>query len=145
MKSTNNFFFDKDNFRTIDTFRVFYLVMFVLSFGLTEIGRYIYRPFIYNNNINDFGIADSIGNSGGILAQIFFGLAIINPTKKKGIRLIIFFSLGYILYEIIQPVLPRGVFDWKDIYGTIVGGTLGLIMFLLLHYSTKNNRVFKKL
>ena len=30
--------------------------MFMLSFGITEIGRFIYRPFIYENNINDFGI-----------------------------------------------------------------------------------------
>ena len=91
MKSSDNFFLDKNNFLTIDTFRIYYSCLFILSFTLTEIGRYIYRPFIYNNHINDFGIADSIGNSGGILAQIFFGLMIINPSKKKGIRLIIFF------------------------------------------------------
>ncbi len=144
MKSRDNFFLDKDNFRTIDAFRIYYFVMFIFSFVLTEIGRFTYRPFIYNNNINDFGIADSIGNSGGILAQIFFGLAIINPSKKKGIRLIVFFSLGYVLYEIVQPFLPRGVFDWKDIYGTILGGLLGLIIFLLMHWLIKSNRVLIK-
>jgi len=144
MKSRDNFFLDKNNFRTIDAFRIYYFVMFIFSFVLTEIGRFVYRPFIYNNNINDFGIADSIGNSGGILAQIFFGLAIINPSKKKGIRLIVFFSSGYILYEILQPFLPRGVFDWKDIYGTILGGLVGLIIFLLFHWRIKSNRVLKK-
>jgi len=62
MKSQNKFFLDKENIRRLDTFRIIYFVMFLFSFGLTEIGRYIYRPFIYENNINDFGIADSMGN-----------------------------------------------------------------------------------
>ena len=143
MKSRNNFFLDKDNFRIIDKLRIYYSILFIVSYGLTEIGRYVYRPFIYDNHINDFGIADSIGNSGGILAQIFFGLMIINPSKKKGIRLIAFFSFGYILYEIVQPFLPHGIFDWKDIYGTLLGGIIGLIILLLLHWRV-NNRVLKK-
>jgi len=55
------------------------------------------------------------------VAQIFFGLMIINPPKKRGIRLIAFFSVGYIVYEIAQLFLPKGVFDWKDVYGTLLG------------------------
>jgi hypothetical protein len=143
MKSSDNYFLDKNNFRTLDTLRIYYFLLFILSFGLTEVGRFIYRPFIYKNHINDLGIADSIGNSGGILAQIFFGLAIFNPPKKKGLRLIAFFSFGYILYEIVQPFLPKGVFDWKDIYGTLIGGIFGMLLFLLLH-KLVNNRVLKK-
>ncbi len=82
MKSRNNFFIDKEKIRTIDTFRVVYFITFLLSFGFTEIGRYIYRPYIYENRINDYGIADSMGNWGGIIVQIFFGLLIFNSTKK---------------------------------------------------------------
>ena len=142
MKSSDNFFLEKNNFRTIDTLRIYYSILFIVSYGLTEIGRYVYRPFIYNNHISDFGIAVSIGNSGGILARVFFGLMIINPPKKKVIRLITFFSFGYILYEIVQPILPLGVFDWKDIYGTLLSGILALIIFLLLHRRV-NNRGLK--
>ena len=137
----NNFFFDKEKFRTIDTHRIIYFFIFICSFGITEIGRTIYRPFIYENGINDFGIADSIGNSGGIVVQIFFGLALINSTFKKGLYLIAFFVVGYIVYEILQPILPRGVFDWKDIYGTLIGGVIGLILFLLLNLLVKKSRV----
>jgi len=141
MKSKNNFFLDKESIRTVDTFRVIYFVTFLISFGLTEIGRYIYRPFIYENNINDYGIADSMGNLGGIIVQIFFGLTIFNSTRIKGLRLIVFFILGYILYEIAQLFLPKGVFDWKDIYGTIIGGLIGLLLFLLLHTVIKRNKI----
>ncbi len=141
MKSQNNFFLDKENIRTIDTFRIIYFVTFLFSFGLTEIGRYIYRPFIYENNINDYGIADSMGNSGGIIVQIFFGLLIFNSTRIKSLRLISFFILGYILYEIAQLFLPKGVFDWKDIYGTFIGGLIGLFLFLLIHKVIKRNKI----
>jgi hypothetical protein len=141
MKSKNNFFLDIENIKRLDTFRIIYFVMFVLSFGITEIGRYIYRPFIYENNINDFGIADSMGNSGGIIVQIFFGLAIFNSTKIKGIRLISFFIIGYVIYELAQLFLPKGVFDWKDIYGTIIGGSIGLILFLLIQKVIKRNKI----
>jgi len=141
MKLKNNFFLDKENVRRLDTFRIIYFVMFLLSFGLTEIGRFVYRPFIYENNINDFGIADSMGNLGGIIVQLFFGLTVFNSTKKKGFRLIFFFIIGYILYETAQLFLPKGVFDWKDIYGTFIGGIIGLLLFLLIHKFIKKNKI----
>jgi glycerol uptake facilitator-like aquaporin len=141
MKSKDNFFLDIENIKRLDTFRIIYSVMFMLSFGITEIGRYIYRPFIYENDINDFGIADSMGNLGGIIVQIFFGLTVFNPSHKKGLRLISFFIIGYILYEIAQPFLPKGVFDWNDIYGTIIGGLIGLLLFHLIHKVVKQNKI----
>jgi len=144
MKSQNNFFLDNESIRRIDIIRITYFVMFLFSFGLTEIGRYIYRPFIYENNINDYGIADSMGNLGGIIVQLFFGLTLLNPTKKKGFRLISFFIIGFIVYEIAQPFLPKGIFDWKDIYGTIIGGLIGLLLFLLIHKIVKQNKIIYK-
>ena len=101
----------------------------------------VYRPYIYGNGINDFGIADSIGNSGGIIVQIFFGLLIFNSPRAEGLRLIVFLTLGYILYEFVQPYLPRGVFDWKDVYATLIGGVAGTVIFLLLHRFLKVNRI----
>ena len=144
MKSRSNFFTDREGVRTIDKFRITYFVMFLLSFGFTEIGRYVYRPFIYEHNIQDFGIADSMGNLGGIIVQSFFGLALLNPSKVQGIRVIAFFVVGYILYEVMQPILPKGVFDWKDIYGTVIGGLLCLVLFLLIHRIIKHNKVIHK-
>ncbi len=142
MISQNNFFLDLEKLRTVDTFRIIYFIGFLISLGLTEIGRYVYRPFIYANQINDLGIADSMGNLGGIIVQIFFGLFIINPSKKKGFRLITFFTLGYILYEFAQLILPKGVFDWLDIYGTLVGGVIGLLLFFLIQKVIKENKIF---
>jgi glycopeptide antibiotics resistance protein len=140
----STFFTDREHLRTIDVRRFAYFVTFVFSFIMTEIGRYYYRPYIYENNINDLGIADSIGNLGGIVVQIFFGLMLLNSSKKKGFRVIAFFVAGYVLYEIIQPILPKGVFDWLDIYGTVLGGIVGLLLYLLIHVLTKRNKVLYK-
>ncbi len=142
MNSKDNFLLERENIRRIDLFRIIYFILFLVSFGITEIGRYIYRPYIYENNINDFGIADSMGNLGGILVQIFFGLTLLNSGRKKGFRIISFLVIGYIVYEFAQIVLPKGVFDWKDIYGTIIGGIIALILFLIMHGIIKQNKIF---
>lgn len=144
-KSPGSFFTDRDAFRTIDLLRLLYAVTAVVAFFLTEAGRFIYRPYIYRNGINDFGIADSMGNLGGIVVQVFFSLAILNSQKKKAYNVVGFLVAGYILYEIAQPYLPKGVFDWNDIYGTIIGGFVSVMFLLLLRLIVKRNRVFIKL
>ncbi|MFC2088322.1 hypothetical protein ACFLSX_01880 [Calditrichota bacterium] len=141
---SNNFFTDKEQFRTIDTYRIVYFFTAIFWFFITEAGRFIYRPFIYVNHINDFGIADSIGNSGGIIVQIFITLAVLNSPGIKVFRVITFLTIGYILYEIVQPYLPRGVFDWIDIYGTVAGGIIASLFFLILHKIIKKNKVIYK-
>lgn len=142
MEKNNNFFTDRASIKTIDSRRILYFVIAVLFFFLTEIGRNIYRPYIYSNNIDDYGIADSIGNSGGIIVQIFFMLAILNSPRKKVFHVIGFIVIGYILYEILQPYLPRGVFDWKDIYGTLIGGVISLFVLVFIKMIVKNKVIY---
>jgi hypothetical protein len=142
MEKNTNFFTDKASIKTIDSIRIIYFLIAVSFFFLTEIGRNIYRPYIYSNDIDDYGIADSIGNSGGIIVQIFFMLAILNSPRKKVFRVIGFIVIGYILYEILQPYLPRGVFDWKDIYGTIIGGVISLFILFFIKKIVKNKVIY---
>ena len=80
---------------TIDTRRIIYLVIAVAFFFLTEAGRFIYRPYIYSNNINDYGLADCIGNLGGIVVQIYFTMAVLNVRKSRGLFVIGFIVVGY--------------------------------------------------
>lgn len=137
-------FTDSESLRTIDTRRIIYLLIAVVFFVLTELGRNVYRPYIYSNNIDDFGLADSIGNLGGIVVQIFFSLAILNSPLTKAWRVIGFIVIGYIIYEAAQPYLPRGTFDWRDIYGTVTGGAISAVILLIIN-STIKNRVLHKL
>jgi len=143
MKKTSNIFTDEQALKTIDFHRVLYMLLAVVFFLITEIGRQVYRPYIYSNDIADFGLADSIGNLGGIAVQIFFSLAILNSPGKKAINLILFLAGGYVLYEILQPYLPKGVFDWLDIYGTLLGGILSLIIILFIRKFIPNKVLFQ--
>ncbi len=147
MANPDHSFTNEGRVRTIDTCRIVYLVTAAFWFLSTEIGRYAYRPFIYARKIDDYGIADSIGNSGGIIVLIFFLLTILNPLRKYVLHVAAFVAIGCILYEIAQPYLPHGVFDWKDIYGTLIGGVIALLFLLILNKVIKENRtyyVFKK-
>ena len=135
-------FTDSEAVRTIDVHRLLYPVLAIGAFAVTEFGRHVYRPYVYEAGINDFGLADSIGNLGGIVVQIFASLAILNSRGHKAFNVIGFLAIGYILYEIVQPFLPRGVFDAKDIYGTIIGALLATGIVLVIRLVVTDNRTF---
>jgi len=48
---------DKNRIFIIDNKRIAFFLIFAFMFFITEIGRKIYRPFIYSNDIFDYWIA----------------------------------------------------------------------------------------
>lgn len=140
-------FIDKERLLKIDKIRIIYFVIFLAAFAMTEIGREIYRPFIYSNNINDFGIADTIGNFFGTITQIYFMLFLIYPTHKNGLFFFPFFVFGYSLYEFWQLILPGSHFDWKDIVATVISGIVALIIYNLMKNAIieNENQVFREI
>jgi hypothetical protein len=64
-----------------DKIRIVFLIIAICAFWMTELGRFVYRPYVRLNGIQDFGLADSIGNLGGIIVQIFVVCAVVNPEK----------------------------------------------------------------
>ena len=112
--------------------RLAFLLMAAASFVLTEFGRKVYRPFVRRSGIEDFGLADSIGNLGGILVQIFLMMAVVNATRRQSYRLAVLLALGFVVYEFLQPYLPRGVFDWKDVAATGMGLCIAVIAIAIV-------------
>jgi hypothetical protein len=108
--------------------RAVFLCVGVAAFCVTELGRFVVRPYVREHGIDDLGLTDSIGNLGGIIVQIFIGLAILNASRKQSYRLAAFFAAGYVVYECLQPLLPRGVFDWNDIYATGIGFGVSVLL-----------------
>ena len=124
---------DKERFLTIDNIRVTFFILFLFSFSITEIGRHIYRPYIYSHNIFDFWIADTIGNFTGTMAIIFFNLTISNPVYKKGRFFILFVTFGLIGYELVQGILPgTNTLDWRDIIATVIAGLISFGIFKVI-------------
>ena len=135
------FFFTKERLLKKNPLRFAYLIGFASFFVMTEIGRKLYRPYIYRMHIDDCGIADTIGNSLGTLTQIFLYLGLANATKGQSYRIIAFVTLGYIGYELVQPYLPRGTFDWKDVFATLGAGILAAVVVTVVHlvFPERNN------
>lgn len=143
MKKRNDLLTEESALRTIDKYRICYFITAITMFLITELGRHLYRPYVYKNEINDYGLADSIGNLGGIIVQIYFMLTLLNSPKKQGYRVIGLIVIGYTLYEIVQPFLPRGVFDWRDIYGNIIGGFISILIWFTINKIIRNKVIYK--
>ena len=123
-----NVFFSKNRIFRLGPIRAVYFALFVIFFIFTEIGRKVYRPYVYQHRIDDFGFADVVGNLLGTVAVIFFNLGFCHASRLQSIRVIALAAIGVTIYELLQPVLPRGVLDWKDAISTPIAGLLSLII-----------------
>lgn len=95
------------------------------------IARPIYRPYIYANRINDFHIADTIGNSLGTLATVFIFIGLLTSELLQGKYLMRIIILGLVLYETAHPLLGKTIDIW-DIIATLVTGVLSYLLFICL-------------
>ncbi len=112
--------------------RAVFLVLGIAAFVVTEMGRYRLRPFVREHGIDDYGLTDSIGNLGGILVQIFVTLAILNPRQRTSYLIAVILGAGFIAYEFLQPHLPKGTFDWNDVWGTLAGTLIASAVIALV-------------
>lgn len=108
--------------------------MIHLTIGLSAtliyefIARPIYRPYIYKNNINDFHVADTIGNSLGTIATIFVLIGFLGQGRAQHIFLIKTITISLVLYEIAHPLLGKPIDPW-DVVATLLTGGLCLILY----------------
>lgn len=109
-----------------------------LSIGFTAvlvyefIARPIYRPYIYKNEINDFHLADTIGNSLGTIATIFVLIGFIGQGRTQHFFLIKIITMSVAFYEIAHPLLGKSMDLW-DIVATILTGGLCYVLYKALH------------
>lgn len=92
------------------------------------VGRLIYRPYIYNNKINDFHIADTLGNTFGTLPTLFFLVAIFSNDTTKGNYLIKLGTFSIVVFELAHPLLGKPIDIW-DIIATILTGFVSYIVY----------------
>lgn len=88
-----------------------------------------YRPYIYENQINDFHIADTISNWLAVPAATLFlwGLEKGKYTFKKGI---LYSVIAFIIFEFILST----TFDVLDIIATILSGCVTYLIYLTYKY-----------
>ena len=134
---------EKNRIFRIDSRRIIFFLIFIFLFIFTEIGREIYRPYIYYNGIFDFWIADTIGNFTGTMTIIFFEMAIINPEYKKGKIFLSIIVFGLIIYELVQYLIPKSIGDWRDIVATLLAGIIALGLYELIFRKHKIKILYK--
>ena len=132
---------DKNRIFIIDNKRIAFFLIFVFMFFLTEIGRKIYRPYIYSNDVFDFWIADTIGNLTGTIAIIFFDFAGVNPKHRQGRIFLIIITLGLIVYELLQYFSPRSILDWRDMIATLIAGLISWGIYEFLFKKLKEKEI----
>ena len=98
------------------------------AFFLTEMGRSFYRPYIYANEIDDWVVADTIGNSLGTVTAIFMILTMSGRGTNRDWRLVGMVIAGLIGYEMLNLVGDRS-FDVNDVVATIVFGSLSIVVY----------------
>jgi hypothetical protein len=132
---------NKNRIFIIDNKRTAFFLIFVCMFVITEIGRKIYRPYIYSNDIFDYWIADTIGNLTGTVAIIFFDFTLVNPRHRQGRIFLIIITLGLLVYELLQYFSPRSIMDWRDMIATLIAGLIswGIYEFIFKKYPEKIN------
>lgn len=101
------------------------------------IARPIYRPYIYKHHINDFHIADTIGNTLGTVAAVFVLIGFIGQGRTQHLFLIKLITFSVALYEIMHPLLGKPTDLW-DIAATIITGWLCLLLYKVIHPNTSN-------
>lgn len=92
------------------------------------VGRPIYRPYIYANKINDFHVADTLGNTLGTLPTLFFLIAILSNDTVKGNYLLKLGTFSVVVFELAHPLLGKPIDIW-DIAATILTGLFSYLVY----------------
>lgn len=103
------------------------LLLIILLSIIAILFKSIYRLYIYANQINDFGIADSSTNFfAGLIITFMYFVQFQNYSLKKHT---VFVIVGLVGYELIQGTLfKNNVFDYKDIIASILGALIGYVI-----------------
>lgn len=113
--------------------RVLHLAIGLSATAVYEfLARPIYRPYIYQHNINDFHIADTIGNSLGTVATVFVWIGLLGQGRSQHLFMIKMITLSVALYEVAHPLLGKPIDPW-DIAATLFTGGLCLLLYKVIH------------
>jgi hypothetical protein len=112
--------------------RVINMLVGISAVLLYEAARAYYRPFIYSNAINDFHIADTLGNSLGTVATVFVFVSLLGRNNSQGHFLIGSVTISVLVYELAHPLLGKPI-DPMDMTATVIAGIFCAGLYRLLH------------
>ena len=94
----------------------------------------IYRPYIYSNKINDFGLADVIGS---LISVIVFCTFVWSQKdyldKEKNIHILLAVFIYAFLWEFLGYINVYGTFDIKDVFAACFSGLITFFIKNIVH------------
>jgi hypothetical protein len=87
--------------------------------------QHTYRPFIYQNHINDWHLADTLTSWFAIPAATLFLWGI---SKDKFLKILVSSLAGLLIYEFIGFIFT---IDWLDVIATLLSGGLTYLAYIL--------------
>jgi hypothetical protein len=112
-----------------------YFILFLL-FGIILVN--FYRPYIYNNKIYDFGLAD-VGNNIFFIPCVYFMILFFYKKNLFGKYKDIFFHFIFLtFFEILSKYFEGfGTYDLNDIFALFIGSVL---TYLIVKFEESRNK-----
>lgn len=112
--------------------RIINLLIGISAVLAYEILRAYYRPWVYAQGLNDFHVADTLGNSLGTVAQVFVFISVLGRTIQHDYVLIRIVTVAVVVYELAHPLLGKPIDPW-DIVATVLAGIFCEALHRLIH------------
>lgn len=97
-----------------------------------------YRPYIYQNKLNDFGFADTIGSLVSVISVCCLFWSLKKYSNKEMNKQIL---IGTLIYTVIWEPMGlfgiHGTFDWKDIVAVVISGIIAYLTKELVERNIK--------
>jgi len=107
------------------------LAIAISAYFITEMGRSFYRPYIYANDIYDWVIADTIGNSFGTVTAIFMIVTMSGRGTHWDWQLVAMVVLGLVGYELLN-LTGHHQFDTNDVIATLLFGAISALIYAVI-------------
>ena len=105
-----------------------YLFLCFLFAGIGWILSFTYRPYIYANHINDWYLADTIGNIVAVPAVAFLFYAVQKTIRQTKLAVLTLDFFSWCLYELVFSQ----TFDWWDILASFLMCLITYPLLLIL-------------
>lgn len=99
------------------------------------ISKVFYRPYAYQNELRDYGLADFSPSLFYVIG--FSQLLLLKPAKHPWLFIIVV-TLGSVGYEMMQG-RANGNLDINDIVASVIGGFISLILWKMTEKTKYNN------
>jgi hypothetical protein len=115
--------------------RIVFIITGAAFLVLTHIGDTYYRDWVYSNQIADFGLANYLPSITGTITAIFLLIGLSKESCIKAPASAFWVMVGCVIYEVMQPYLGTGIFDWQDLFAVVITGCIVAFVLKIINKS----------